>query len=153
MCHPLHSQTAGPSRPTTIALPAKFAPASYEVLDTPALSPSSDDGEGYFGLGLARPRSSGSTGSTGSSGLRTPMATLVASTPRAAAKPAAAHDSESCESSSEQRLAALEAQLEELGLDIEDVPEDVLELLLAAAQLADGGEALRLHLENLGEAL
>lgn len=145
MCHPSATSTAGPSRPTSIAMPeTKFhpAPVAFETLETPALSPSSVEGDSYFAFTLgSRPSSSGS------SGLRTPMATLVTSTPIAHPKVQA----EGC--SGESMVKEIEAQLEELGLELEDVPEDIMELLLAAAELQDGGEALRLHLRNLGEVL
>lgn len=143
MCHPSATSTAGPSRPTSIAMPEKFhpAPVAFETLETPALSPSSVEGDSYFAFTLgSRPSSSSS------SGLRTPMATLVASTP-------IAHPKQSEGYSPEGKVKEIEAQLEELGLELEDVPEDIMELLLAAAELQDGGEALRLHLQNLGEVL
>ncbi|EKD05285.1 hypothetical protein A1Q2_00515 [Trichosporon asahii var. asahii CBS 8904] len=147
MCHPSSTTAAGPSRPTSIAMPTtKFhpAPVAFETLETPALSPSSVEGDSYFAFTLgSRPSSSGS------SGLRTPMATLVASTPIAHPK---AQNSEGY-TSAESKVKEIEAQLEELGLELEDVPEDIMELLLAAAELQDGGEALRLHLQNLGEVL
>lgn len=147
MCHPSSTTTAGPSRPIAIALPtAKFhpVPVAFETLETPALSPSSVEGDSYFAFTLgSRPSSSGS------SGLRTPMATLVASTPIAHPK---SQTGEGC-TTADGRVKEIEAQLEELGLELEDVPEDIMELLLAAAELQDGGEALRLHLQNLGEVL
>ena len=137
---------AGRSRPTSIAMPtSKFypAPVAFETLETPVLSPSSVEGDSYFAFTLgSRPSSSDS------SGLRTPTATLIASTP-------VAHPKAQTEgyTSAENKVKEIEAQLEEHGLEIEDVPEDIMELLLAAAELQDCGEALRLHIQNLAEVL
>lgn len=156
MCQFSRTQVAGPSRPTAIAMPPASAfskmhrPAYVDEAETPALSPSLVvEGDSYFSHPLIPRRPS----SPFSSGLQTPVATLVAGSSTPVSKPVSSEQAPQQKRPREVTLKQLEYHLEELGLGIDDVPEDVLELLVAAAELGDDGETLRLHLENLGEVL